>query len=416
MKPIIEVKNIYKKYQIGLSEPYYSLRDTLVAMFSNPFKILKRTKAGKDGLLEDEFWALKNISFEVYPGEVIGIIGRNGAGKTTLLKILSRITPPTKGKARLGGRVASLLEVGTGFHPELTGRENIYLNGAILGMSGKEVKRKFDEIVKFAEIERFLDTPIKHFSSGMYMRLAFSVAAHLDAEILIIDEVLAVGDAAFQMKCLGKMKTISQSGRTVLFVSHNMSAVRKLCSKGIFLKEGKASKMMNIDKLITGYQYTRTTDSSNTRITIPGKGLEFYNFGINGMPISKTPEIFPDGILIISLSYSSFSSVHYDLCLSFALRKKADDTLLFYTHNHLENVHHKTGKSGQVELKLSIPHVAPGEYTLEMQIWLDGRLVMDGREVGDVIIMPIPAFSSNQTFSNFPAQLLLRSAWEFKSS
>lgn len=253
MKPIIEVKNICKKYQIGIREPYYSLRDSLVWMFTNPFKIFKRRKKEPDGLFEDEFWALQNVSFHVYPGEVIGIIGRNGVGKTTLLKILSRITPPTSGEAILRGRVASLLEVGTGFHPELTGRENIYLNGAILGMKRKEIAKQFDSIVDFAEIEKFLDTPVKHYSSGMYVRLAFAVAAHLDPDILIVDEVLSVGDVEFQKKCLGKIEQVSTSGRTVLFVSHNTQALTRLCNRLILLDEGKLVRDGTVDDVMQKY-------------------------------------------------------------------------------------------------------------------------------------------------------------------
>src|SRR5512135_3005375 len=216
MKPIIEVSNLSKKYRYGESQPYYTLRDTLAGIFKIPGQILNKNEQ----LTKDEFWALKDISFKVDEGEVLGIIGPNGSGKSTLLKILSQITPPTTGKAILRGRVGSLLEVGTGFHQELTGRENIFLNGAILGMTRAEIKKKFDEIVDFSGIEKFLDTPVKHYSSGMYIRLAFSVAAHLEPEILIVDEVLAVGDMRFQSKCLGKMGDVSRSGRTVLFVSH----------------------------------------------------------------------------------------------------------------------------------------------------------------------------------------------------
>lgn len=225
-KPIIKVENLGKKYQIGEPEKYLSLRDQI----GDFFKFKKNKK--------DEFWALKDINFEVNRGDTLGVIGRNGSGKSTLLKILSQITPPTTGKATMRGRVASLLEVGTGFHPELTGRENVFLNGAILGMSQNEIKKKFDEIVAFSEIEKFLDTPVKHYSSGMYVRLAFAVAAHLEPEILIVDEVLAVGDAQFQKKCLGKMSEVGKDGRTVLFVSHNISAIKSLCKNCLLLDNG----------------------------------------------------------------------------------------------------------------------------------------------------------------------------------
>src|SRR6266498_47444 len=227
MTPIIKVHDLGKRYQIGArEEAYETLREAIVGVVRSPLQRFGRNRSAADVV-----WALRGVNFEVEPGEVVGIIGRNGAGKSTLLKILSRITKPTSGTVDLYGRVGSLLEVGTGFHPELTGRENIYLNGAILGMPRAEIRRKFDEIVEFAEIDKFLDTPVKRYSSGMYVRLAFAVAAHLEPEILIVDEVLAVGDAAFQKKCLGKMRDVTREGRTVLFVSHNMAAIQGLCSK-----------------------------------------------------------------------------------------------------------------------------------------------------------------------------------------
>lgn len=239
---VIRVENLGKKYIIGHQqqrERYTALRDVL----ANSAKGLAKRFNPRARVVNpnfEEFWALKDVSFEVKRGDRIGIIGRNGAGKSTLLKILSRITEPTEGRVQIKGRVASLLEVGTGFHPELTGRENIYLNGAILGMSKREIRRKFDEIVAFAEIERFLDTPVKRYSSGMYVRLAFAVAAHLEPEILVVDEVLAVGDAQFQKKCLGKMEDVAEKeGRTVLFVSHNMNAIQILCNQIIYMKSGR---------------------------------------------------------------------------------------------------------------------------------------------------------------------------------
>ncbi len=246
MHPIIEVNNLYKRYRIGEKQSYYSFRDTLADLAKLPFN--QKAKSNKE-----EFWALKDISFKIMPGEVIGIIGRNGAGKSTLLKILSRITPPTKGEIVLRGRSASLLEVGTGFSQELTGRENIYLNGAILGMKRLEINNKFDEIVEFAEISKFLDTPVKFYSSGMYMRLAFAIAAHLEPEILLVDEVLAVGDIEFQKKCLGKMGEVAKAGRTVLFVSHNMEAVSTLTAKAIYLKDGLLKYYGKTADVITQY-------------------------------------------------------------------------------------------------------------------------------------------------------------------
>lgn len=242
----IRVEGLSKQYRIGArQERYRALRDSITDAMIAPFRraaSLLRGQATGAAELNETIWALQDVSFEVKQGEVIGVIGRNGAGKSTLLKILSRITEPTRGHAEIYGRVGSLLEVGTGFHPELTGRENIFLNGAILGMRRREIERKFDEIVAFAEIEKFIDTPVKHYSSGMYVRLAFAVAAHLEPEILIIDEVLAVGDANFQRKCLGKMGDVARSGRTVLFVSHNMGAVSAICKRSLLLQDGKLRK------------------------------------------------------------------------------------------------------------------------------------------------------------------------------
>lgn len=233
----IRVEGLSKLYHIGASQARYkTLRESLVEAVKAPLmKVLKPKSAESN---PNTIWALDNVSFDVRQGEVVGVIGRNGAGKSTLLKVLSHITGPTRGRVRLHGRVGSLLEVGTGFHPELTGRENVFLNGAILGMRRTEIARKFDEIVEFAEVERFLDTPVKHYSSGMYVRLAFSVAAHLETEILLVDEVLAVGDTEFQKKCLGQMEKVSKDGRTVIFVSHNMSAIKNICRRALLLKKG----------------------------------------------------------------------------------------------------------------------------------------------------------------------------------
>jgi len=237
----IRCQGLSKRYRIGERESYRALRDTIANAVRAPFHLFSKSRrSGEDeNSAANTFWALNDVSFEVKRGEVVGIIGRNGAGKSTLLKILSRITKPTAGEARIDGRVASLLEVGTGFHPELTGRENIFLNGAILGMKKVEIKERFDEIVAFAEIEKFVDTPVKRYSSGMYVRLAFAVAAHLEPEILLVDEVLAVGDASFQKKCLNKMQEVGKHGRTVFFVSHNMAAITRLCPRTILLENGR---------------------------------------------------------------------------------------------------------------------------------------------------------------------------------
>ncbi|MBV8833672.1 MAG: ABC transporter ATP-binding protein [Acidobacteriaceae bacterium] len=252
----IQVCNLSKQFQIGARRvPYHTLRETLSDAARLPLRWVQKMIAGNGNsrAKPDEFWALRNISFEVSRGEVVGIIGRNGAGKSTLLKILSRISDPTSGFAEMYGRTGSLLEVGTGFHPELTGRENIYLNGAILGMTKSEINAKFDEIIAFSEVADFVDTPVKHYSSGMHLRLAFAVAAQLESEILLMDEVLAVGDAAFQRKCLGKMGSVAQQGRTVLFVSHNMAAVRDLCSRAIWIEKGRIAADADVNSVVKQY-------------------------------------------------------------------------------------------------------------------------------------------------------------------
>lgn len=273
MNPIISVHNLGKEYVIGgPEETYPTFRDALVGMARAPFARLQRKGQGEQATV----WALKGVSFEVQAGEVVGIIGRNGAGKSTLLKLLSRITEPTTGRIEIRGRVASLLEVGTGFHPELTGRENIYLNGAILGMSRREIQRNFDEIVAFAEVEKFIDTPVKRYSSGMYLRLAFAVAAHLEPEILIVDEVLAVGDVAFQKKCMGKMDQVAKTGRTVLFVSHNLGSLVNLCPRAILLVQGQKWSEGPSGEIVNQYIAMGREDNGEKswpdQATAPGNG------------------------------------------------------------------------------------------------------------------------------------------------
>lgn len=253
MKPIIKVENLSKRYRLGTRQSSYAtLRESIVQAARSPLRLLRRNGRAEGEIL----WALKDVSFDVRAGEVLGVIGRNGAGKSTLLKVLSRIVEPTQGRVDLYGRVGSLLEVGTGFHPELTGRENVYMNGAILGMRRAEIARQFDAIVEFSEVGRFIDTPVKHYSSGMYMRLAFAVAAHLEPEILIVDEVLAVGDASFQKKCLGKMGKVAKEGRTVLFVSHNLTAVQSLCSRVVWLDGGRVAADGGSDQIVSDYLKT----------------------------------------------------------------------------------------------------------------------------------------------------------------
>jgi lipopolysaccharide transport system ATP-binding protein len=295
-QPIITVRNLSKQYFLGAAQ-HDTLRDQISHGISQLFQSKnkkQKTKIDK----EETFWALKDVSFDVHPGEVVGIIGRNGAGKSTLLKVLSQITEPTEGEVRIRGRVASLLEVGTGFHPELSGRENIFLNGAILGMSKAEIKRKFDEIVDFSGVEKFLDTPVKRYSSGMYVRLAFAVAAHLEPEILVVDEVLAVGDAQFQKKCLGKMQTIAaKDGRTILFVSHHMPSIQRLCGRAIALSNGSIELTGATDQVISSYLANASSVGSAADLSsLPqtrrrGNGLAYFSrielFTLDGRAVQE---------------------------------------------------------------------------------------------------------------------------------
>ena len=286
---IVAVDGLGKRYRLShhQPEPYLALRDVLASALAAPARWVQGKT--RDAATVEDFWALKGVSFAVAPGEVVGIIGRNGAGKSTLLKILSRITEPTEGRVTLQGRVASLLEVGTGFHPELSGRENVFLNAAILGMTRAETARKFDEIVAFAEVERFLDTPVKRYSSGMYVRLAFAVAAHLEPEILIVDEVLAVGDVEFQKKSLGRMHDVSRSGRTVLFVSHNMAAVQALCSRAVWLEKGTVAFAGPVDETVSHYLAEAGSRSRNRAgSAVPlGQDLEISQFEVTPNPIES---------------------------------------------------------------------------------------------------------------------------------
>jgi lipopolysaccharide transport system ATP-binding protein len=305
---VINVENLYKQYRLGqvstgsiahdLNRWWHTARGK-----EDPYEKITGVNNREDSGSNDYVWALQDINFSVKQGEVLGIIGRNGAGKSTLLKILSKVTSPTKGNIKVKGRIASLLEVGTGFHPELTGRENIFLNGAILGMTKSEIRSKFDEIVAFSGVEKYIDTPVKRYSSGMYVRLAFAVAAHLEPEILIVDEVLAVGDAEFQKKCLGKMKDVSAEGRTVLFVSHNMAAVKSLCSRGVMLENGKIIATGTTDGVVSKY-FGGDRDAFNYRVC----NLEMDGFQLNSIGIKNSNKTFEDEItrdkeIIIEFSY-----------------------------------------------------------------------------------------------------------------
>ncbi len=303
--PIVIAEGLGKRYLIdhdSARPSYVALRDVLTQWIANPVAAARQQRQSRRS--REEFWALREVSFDVAAGDVVGIIGRNGAGKSTLLKVLSRITEPTTGRLTLGGRVASLLEVGTGFHPELTGRENVFLNGAILGMSRAEIARKFDEIVAFAEIEQFLDTPVKRYSSGMYVRLAFAVAAHLEPDILVVDEVLAVGDADFQRRCLGRMRQVSQGGRTVFFVSHNMAAIQALCGRVLWLDRGAVAFDGRVDEGVSRYLAASLHAAGSTPAGVTfGNALELRRFEVSPNPIDS------GGRLAFTLTFAASAPV-----------------------------------------------------------------------------------------------------------
>lgn len=376
MKPIIEVRNLSKKYRIGATQPrYLSLRDSLTSTFKG---VKNWVNFDKSSPSQNEFWALQNIDFQLNAGESVGIIGRNGAGKSTLLKILSRITPPTKGHAILRGRLASLLEVGTGFHPELSGRENVYFNGSILGLRKAEIDRKFDEIVDFSGIERFIDTPLKNYSSGMQLRLAFAVAAHLEPEILIIDEVLAVGDAEFQKKCLGKMDEVSKSGRTVLFVSHNMALISQLCERSILLRKGSLVEDNATAKVLKTY-----IDSEEEKAQYSQED-------------NSDKEIFVSRIQMIDNQFNTVNSylLSDDLILSVELKinKKVQNAKLSFilsdlTQRRIFNIEDQIeslteGKTGTINLRFKIPKqfLLPNIYTWQFAIHVPNVRFIDKAE------------------------------------
>ena len=368
----IRVENLSKQYRIGGPQARYkTIRESLTEAVQAPFRRLSSIVRGQSSATSnDTIWALKDVSFEVQRGEVVGIIGRNGAGKTTLLKVLSRITEPTEGYAEIHGRVGSLLEVGTGFHPELTGRENIYLNGTILGMRKAEIDRKFDEIVDFAEIEKFIDTPVKHYSSGMYVRLAFAVAAHLEPEILLVDEVLAVGDIGFQKKCLGKMEDVSRGGRTVLFVSHNMQAVRALCPRSLLLEEGSIiTDASTADTIQAYYEHLRQvevdadTDVMNPKNRRGSGAVRFTEIRIRDESGRECSEFMMGSTIRFVLSYRTFSQVD-GLFIRVLLRSGRSREVVTSTEFVISEEPLYPGHTDTVTIEFPNVNLRPGEYPL----------------------------------------------------
>ena len=368
IKPVIEVQHISKEFVLShqVSERYLTLREVLSRKVS---RMLTNRKSVESKLSKESFLALNEVSFSIQPGQRVGIIGRNGAGKSTLLKILSRISEPTKGSIRIRGRIASLLEVGTGFHPELTGRENVYLNGAIFGMSRADVKRQFDEIVAFAEVEKFLDTPVKRYSSGMYVRLAFAVAAHLDPEILIVDEVLAVGDAQFQKKCVGKMEDVSKGeGRTLLFVSHNMATIQKLCNESILMHQGRLIFQGNTDEAVQLYLASgRKSDADWSRRQGSGKA-QLTSFQLeDAAGDSRTEFIMGDDLYVnIKIAFKA-DLQHIDIGMN--IKNMMDETITHLTN--LDSGFDISGTAGEqrsFRIKVASCWFSPGQYSIDIAL------------------------------------------------
>ena len=378
MKPIIKVENLSKQYKLGVKQAAnLTFRESIMESVRAPFDKLRRNGENGGNEPKGSFWALRDVNFEVMPGDVIGIIGRNGAGKSTLLKILSRITEPTAGKIDLYGRIASLLEVGTGFHPELSGRENIFLNGAILGMRHDEIAKKLDEIIDFAEIEKFIDTPVKHYSSGMYVRLAFAVAAHLEPEILVVDEVLAVGDSEFQKKCLGKMDEVSKGGRTVLFVSHQMGTIAQLCQKAILLEKGRVLMHGKTDEVIEAYLNQQHINSAYhyNADRVVGKSSYIVSQKLvdeNGRDVSEITSNTPI-ILETKIRVENFNN---SLELSLSLQSKTKGRI-FTVDFRLQDLMKSSEKEKVVRLIVPANIIAPSSYSWLSSIHLPGSMLID---------------------------------------
>jgi lipopolysaccharide transport system ATP-binding protein len=384
----IKAERLSKRYEIGAKQrSYRTLRESVTDFCSNPLRSFSRQEKGPED--ERMIWALRDVSFEIEAGEVVGVIGRNGAGKSTLLKVLSRITEPTSGEAHLYGRIGSLLEVGTGFHGELTGRENISLNGAILGMRRAEIDRQFDQIVAFAEVEKFIDTPVKHYSTGMYLRLAFAVAAHLDPEILLVDEVLAVGDAAFQRKCIGRIGEVAEEGRTVLFVSHNMGAVRSLCEKGLVLEGGQPIYFGGIGKSIETY-YKMTASAEADRLF----GGNATRTGFGPISISESGGTIDQGQGFTAFTELQIATEVAGFTLLCQLAD-ANQRGIFHLRVDSSDLRVGSGWKGQYAVEVRIPPLwlEPGMYSLYFKVLFQGER-SQSKYVSDVFNLDVGGATS----------------------
>jgi lipopolysaccharide transport system ATP-binding protein len=410
----IRVEGLGKRYRIGERERYRALRDTLVDALKAPLRA--RSPKGADSTI----WALRDVSLQVGQGEVLGVIGHNGAGKSTLLKILSRITEPTEGRAVVHGRVGSLLEVGTGFHPELTGRENIYLNGAILGMKRSEIARRFDEMVAFAEVERFIDTPVKRYSSGMYLRLAFAVAAHLEPEILLVDEVLAVGDAAFQKKCLGRMSDVAREGRTVLFVSHNLPSIEKLCQRVVVVDGGRVVMEGDPVTCIAAYLGARTEPKPAVDLTTvprldPRLTPVFTSLDVvdgEGNPVAAIGCGEPVEFHLGYTAPAEIANPSFGIIISNGM-----GTPLFFLQTRAQlGLWHKAPRSGRIVCRLDEVPLVPGEYLLTLGC-LTGERQLDLLEhVASFTVEPRDFFNSGYLPHQLNGPVLIRAQWDLRGA
>lgn len=442
---VIQVDHLWKKYRLGVlgtgtlrhdfnrwlhrvagkPDPYSKVGETQKAEnrkqksepASVPASEFPLSTFPISALSEDEMWALRDISFEVKQGEILGIIGRNGAGKSSLLKILSRVTAPTSGEVRVKGRIASLLEVGTGFHPELTGRDNIFLNGAILGMTKAEIKKRFDEIVAFSEVEKFIDTPVKRYSSGMYVRLAFAVAAHLEPEILVVDEVLAVGDASFQKKCLGKMGDVARGGRTVLFVSHNMAAVRTLCSRGVLLRDGALAQEGDIGRVVNSYMESLGTSANihewPTLAMAPGNENVRLHY-VRVVPPSGEPVLTIDTGAVIEIG---FLNARDKINLDVTVYVVNSEGILLFAAGHLLSVNEDSQAGYYRVVGIIPPHLLnAGRYYLNVAFGKDQANILF--QLNEVVAFDIAntATGTGANLSVFPGVIRPRLHWQHKFS
>ncbi len=416
---VIRSEGLGKRYRIGELQRYKALRDVLTELISAPFRMVRSGRPQVDaGRGSRSFvWALRDVSFDIKQGEAVGVIGRNGSGKTTLLRILSRITEPTEGVGRVRGRVGSLLEVGTGFHPELTGRENIYLNGSILGMRKRELDGKVDAIVAFAEVAKFIDTPVKFYSSGMYVRLAFAVAAHLEPEILLVDEVLAVGDAAFQKKCLGKMGEVGRQGRTVMFVSHQMNAIRKLCTRVLWLETGRVKMFDSMVKVVSAYETALSTvrpDASRTEDTSDHIAARFLGWEIVDAQGEQPNLLVTQGAVRIKFTVQvnkPIRSGHHGI----ALWSNDQQLMWGWSTDHLDLA------PGVHELEYALPGLPlkPGSYCWKVSLYSEGALVDEWYCVPELIIATPPLTHPRDEWSgvlNIPCEFRVLRASSSDSS